>query len=258
MTSSWIFGILVFIYICRILVFCLVFSCTTHPCGFSWLGYCNDGFYAYFLMYVHCVHGIIPTQLCMAKLFWTKLIEFKSHRLYSLSGFSELPFAPSQVNAMLYALKFNLCLTSPARTSLVLINTMFAHVCLCLKSALAHQQTQRWYVIICFLTKHDDIIKTFSVLLALCGVIHRLPVDYPHKGLWHGALIFSLIYAWTNGWANIWEAGDFRRHRTHYDVTATKSRRHISKLASQTKHNLTETGNSWVNTVRTKTNARRH
>ena len=31
--------------------------------------------------------------------------------------------------------------------------------------------------------------------------------------------MFSLIYAWTNGWINIRDAGDLRRHRTLYDVT---------------------------------------
>ena len=31
---------------------------------------------------------------------------------------------------------------------------------------------------------------------------------------------FSLICAWINGWANNREAGDLRRHRTHYEVTA--------------------------------------
>ena len=29
----------------------------------------------------------------------------------------------------------------------------------------------------------------------------------------------SLICAWTNGWINNRDAGDLRRHRTHYDVT---------------------------------------
>ena len=31
--------------------------------------------------------------------------------------------------------------------------------------------------------------------------------------------MFSLICAWTNGWASSRDAGDFRRHRAHYDVT---------------------------------------
>ena len=36
---------------------------------------------------------------------------------------------------------------------------------------------------------------------------------------WRGALMFSLIYAWTNGWVNNQDAGDLRRHRAHYDAT---------------------------------------
>ena len=33
-------------------------------------------------------------------------------------------------------------------------------------------------------------IETFSALLAICAGIHRSPVNSPHKGQWHGALIF--------------------------------------------------------------------
>ena len=32
--------------------------------------------------------------------------------------------------------------------------------------------------------------------------------------------MFSLISAWTNSWINNRDAGDLRRHRTHYDVAA--------------------------------------
>ena len=46
--------------------------------------------------------------------------------------------------------------------------------------------------------------------------IQRSPVNSPHKGQWRGALMFSLICAWTNGWVNNRDAGDLRRHRTHY------------------------------------------
>ena len=43
--------------------------------------------------------------------------------------------------------------------------------------------------------------------------------EFPHKGQWRGALIFSLICAWTNGWVNNRYVGDLRRHRVHYDAT---------------------------------------
>ena len=42
---------------------------------------------------------------------------------------------------------------------------------------------------------------------------------YPHKDQWRRVLMFSLIYAWTNSWANNRDAGDLKRHRDHYDVT---------------------------------------
>ena len=48
--------------------------------------------------------------------------------------------------------------------------------------------------------------------------IHRSPVNSPHKGQWRGALVFSLICACINGWVNIHEAGDLKRHRTLYNV----------------------------------------
>ena len=39
-----------------------------------------------------------------------------------------------------------------------------------------------------------------------------------HKGQWRGALVFSLICVWINGWVNNRDAGDLRRYSTHYDV----------------------------------------
>ena len=50
-------------------------------------------------------------------------------------------------------------------------------------------------------------------------VIHQSPVDSPHKGQWRGALLLSLISAWTNGRANYKRDGDLRRHRAHYAAT---------------------------------------
>ena len=40
----------------------------------------------------------------------------------------------------------------------------------------------------------------------------------PRKGQWRGALMFSLICAWINGWVNNGMAGDSRCHRAHCDV----------------------------------------
>ena len=55
-------------------------------------------------------------------------------------------------------------------------------------------------------------METFSGLLAICAG------SSPHKGQWRGALMFSLIGVWINGWVNNHEAGDLRRNRAHYDA----------------------------------------
>ena len=61
-------------------------------------------------------------------------------------------------------------------------------------------------------------METFSALLAICVGNSPVAVNSPHKGQWRGALMFSLICAWINGWVNAREAGDLRRNRAHYDV----------------------------------------
>ena len=68
---------------------------------------------------------------------------------------------------------------------------------------------------------HDDVIKWkhFPPYWPFVRGIHRSPVNSPHKGQWRGALMFSLICVWINGWANSREASDMRRYRAHYDVT---------------------------------------
>ena len=44
------------------------------------------------------------------------------------------------------------------------------------------------------------------------------PGEFPAQSQWRRTLVFSLIYAWINGWVNNREAGHLRRHRAHYDV----------------------------------------
>ena len=66
--------------------------------------------------------------------------------------------------------------------------------------------------------RHDDVIKWkhFPRYWPFVRGIHRSLVNSPHKGPWRGALMFSLISAWIKGWVNNHEAGELRRHRTHY------------------------------------------
>ena len=62
-------------------------------------------------------------------------------------------------------------------------------------------------------------METFSGLLALFS--GNLPVtgEFPSQRPVTQSVMFSLICTWINGWVNNRDAGDFRRHRTHYDVT---------------------------------------
>ena len=71
-----------------------------------------------------------------------------------------------------------------------------------------------------FTCAHDDVIKWkhFPRYWPFVRGIHRSPVNSPYKGQWRGALMFSLICVRINSWVNNGEAGDLRRHRSHYDV----------------------------------------
>ena len=62
---------------------------------------------------------------------------------------------------------------------------------------------------------HADVIKwnQFPRYWPFVRGIHRSLLNSPHKGQWCGALIYSLICAWINGWVNNGEAGNLRRHR---------------------------------------------
>ena len=67
---------------------------------------------------------------------------------------------------------------------------------------------------------HEDVIKWkhFPRYWPFVRGIHRSPVNSPHKGQRHGALMFSLICTWTDSWANNGDACDLRCYRAHYDV----------------------------------------
>ena len=66
-------------------------------------------------------------------------------------------------------------------------------------------------------------METFFALLALCEGNPSVTGGLPDSGQWRGALMFSLICAWTNGCANNRDAGDLRCHRAHYDVTVMRT-----------------------------------
>ena len=85
---------------------------------------------------------------------------------------------------------------------------------------------------------HDDVIKWkhFPRNWPFVREIHRSPVNFPHKGQWRGALMFSLNYAWINDWVNNREAGDLRRQHGHYDVIVMKCQRVFSSCCTSARH----------------------
>ena len=83
-------------------------------------------------------------------------------------------------------------------------------------------------------TKHDDVIKWkhFPLYWPFVRGIHRSPVNSPQKGQWRGALMYSLICVWINGWVNNREADDFRSYHAYYDVTVmTKSQNLVHNVS---------------------------
>ena len=76
------------------------------------------------------------------------------------------------------------------------------YIMLCIIACIHNDETLSWW-------RHQ--IETFSALLAICAGNSPVPVNSLHKGQWRGALMFSLICVWINGWANNREAGDLRR-----------------------------------------------
>ena len=83
-----------------------------------------------------------------------------------------------------------------------------------------------WFL--CFgyiFVQHDDVIKWkhFPRYWPFVRGIHRPSVNSPHKGHWRGALMFSLICVWINGWVNNPVTVDLRRYRAHHDVIVMNS-----------------------------------
>ena len=103
----------------------------------------------------------------------------------------------------------------------------------------AKQFVDRVHDVIHFTTRMHGVINfmmtssngnIFRVTSPLCveWLIQRSPVNFPHKGQWRGALMFSLICARINGWINNREAGDLRYNHTHYDVIVMSQPWHLT------------------------------
>ena len=78
-----------------------------------------------------------------------------------------------------------------------------------------------WFKLYCVVLWHDDVMKWkhfFPRNWPFVKGIHRSPVDSLSKGQLRRALMYSLMCAWTNGWANNRDARGLRRYRTCYGV----------------------------------------
>ena len=94
------------------------------------------------------------------------------------------------------------------------------------------QRRINWWVKWWYLTtkqkviaRHDDVMKWKHFPCYWLFVRwYRSALHSPHKGQWFGALMFSLIFAWT---VNSRDAGGLRRHRAHYDITVMVQHSHV-------------------------------
>ena len=65
--------------------------------------------------------------------------------------------------------------------------------------------------------------ETFPRYWPFVRGIHRSPVNFPHKGQWRGALMYSLICTRINGWGNNGDASELR-YRVTPDHVLTGTR----------------------------------
>ena len=88
-----------------------------------------------------------------------------------------------------------------------------------------HYTSARWVVDISCLPGADSIhiswwrhqMENFPRYWPFVRGIHRSPVNSMHRGQCRGALLFTLMSVWINGWVNNGEAGNLRRHHAHFD-----------------------------------------
>ena len=72
-------------------------------------------------------------------------------------------------------------------------------------------------------------METFSALLAICAGNSPLTGEFPaQRPATQSFDVFFDLRLKKNGWVNNGEAGDLRRHHTHYDVTVMHWTRHAN------------------------------
>ena len=92
--------------------------------------------------------------------------------------------------------------------------------CICLNvlnSLLVYRRVVYTSLFRCTWWRHQ--MENFLVILALCEGNSPVTSEFPSQRPM--TRIFDVFFdlRWINGWVNIREAGDWRRHRAHHDVT---------------------------------------
>ena len=143
------------------------------------------------------IHGKEKFQCNQCCKFYSRQSKLKIHQLR--------PDRDEQRTTFSHSMRCAYCLKDYARAYI-----LKRHGELCSPNLFRHQN-------LIWKTWHDDVIKWkhFPRYCPFVRGIHRLPANSPHKFQWRGALMFSLICAWINGWVNNRQAGDLRLHHGH-------------------------------------------
>ena len=78
---------------------------------------------------------------------------------------------------------------------------------------------------------HDDVIK-WKHFPRYWPFVRGILGEFPSRG----ALMLSVVCAWTNSWSNNEDTGDLRRHRSHHDVTVMWFQQNKSQQTLQCCH----------------------
>ena len=133
--------------------------------------------------------------------------------VYEMDHVDLMEWCAREIWALFLYIKSALMLVLDLRWSLQRMKTccIFVawHIALWMKSSKFSWWHFQRYFHDYFFTLHDDVIKWrhFPCYWSFVRGIHRSPVNCPHKGQWGGALMFSLICAWINGWVNNGDGG---------------------------------------------------
>ena len=81
-------------------------------------------------------------------------------------------------------------------------------------------------------------METFSALLAICAVNSPVTGEFPAQRPVTRSFGVFFDLRLKNGWVNNGEAGDFRRHLPHYDVTVMGPAYIVESVSVHEVHNV--------------------